>query len=383
MNKPERLIENPQKQLAEPPNGKQIQHLIEQQVQVVADVWHNPVTGFTGARETLRRAKELAKERNIPFALKQQQVLSILREFGEWQLNAPKQVVHSRARHTAADVNYRHQADLIDMNKAGFGRFRGKSYLLTVVDVYSRYAMALPISNKKADTVLAAWKLMEKEGFVPSQTFATDEGGEFAAVGRNLPEGVLFIKETPGVHTALAIVNRFHKTLERRLATASRALKINWVDLVDDVVEGYNTSKHRSLGATPAEVYTGEKDPLRPGGAARELTITQQELDRQKRLNVGVNVRIATDPGEGARPDRSFFEHWSDELFVIIRVRELDATLQNDSKTAKSKFSPAKLELYTLYHPATETTLDNSFYANELLPFKRTVHLKKANPPAR
>jgi transposase InsO family protein len=323
---------------------------VAQQTKLVVDIWKDPKTGFAGTKETLRRAKEKA---GAAFTLKPADVLAILRKQEHWQLNAPKQVVQTRAMFTAAGVNSKLQADLIDMDKAGFGKFDDLRYLLTVVDVYSRYAMAVGLPDKKAKTVLAGWNAIQEEGMVPTAQLSTDEGGEFVLVAKAIPEGVKFRAETPGVHTAVAIVNAFHRTLQKRLATATRALKKTWVQVLPAVMINYNTSLHSSLGATPLDVYEGRAEPKYPGGAAGPPPIpTDQEIHRQRRLKLGTKVRIATDPGVGARPDRSFFEHWSDETFVVVSVKDF----------------PSGLKMYYLFHPQTQTQLENGFYANELQP---------------
>ena len=68
-------------------------------------------------------------------------------------------------------------ADLVEMGK--FSRWnKGIKYLLTVIDVFSKYGWIIPLKDKKAETVILAFTKIFKEGRIPKFLW-TDKGSEF------------------------------------------------------------------------------------------------------------------------------------------------------------------------------------------------------------
>jgi transposase InsO family protein len=64
-------------------------------------------------------------------------------------------------------VNETWSADLVDMSKFAKEN-KGYKWILTVIDVLSKYAWAVPLKNKKAETVLMAFqKVLEEAGTAP------------------------------------------------------------------------------------------------------------------------------------------------------------------------------------------------------------------------
>ena len=68
------------------------------------------------------------------------------------------------------------QADLVDMQTFEKEN-KGYRYILTVIDIFSRYAWALPIKSKRREDVRDAFKLIFKEAKPEKIQF--DDGKEF------------------------------------------------------------------------------------------------------------------------------------------------------------------------------------------------------------
>ena len=69
------------------------------------------------------------------------------------------------------------QADLVDMQ--GYSRSNnGFKYLLTVIDIFSKYAWAVPLKSKTGVDQLAAFKSILDRGRTPNNLHV-DQGGEF------------------------------------------------------------------------------------------------------------------------------------------------------------------------------------------------------------
>ena len=69
------------------------------------------------------------------------------------------------------------QADLVDMQS--FARDnKGIKFLLTVIDVLSKRAWAVPLKNKTGAEIIKAFEKIFKEGRTPEK-LQTDAGSEF------------------------------------------------------------------------------------------------------------------------------------------------------------------------------------------------------------
>jgi L-rhamnose mutarotase len=152
------------------------------------------------------------------------------------------------------------QADLADMRNLASSN-DGNSYILTCIDVFSRYAFAVPVKDKRGSTVAAAFEKIFAERVL--NMLQTDRGTEFY----NVQVQELFKKNGVRHYSSLnddvkaALVERFNRTPKSRLfryMTHSHTKR--WIDVIDDVVNSYNRSHHRSIGAAPIDVTSENED---------------------------------------------------------------------------------------------------------------------------
>ena len=104
--------------------------------------------------------------------------------------------------------------DLVDMRS--LKRYNDDfSYLVTIIDIYSRYAFAFPIKNKTGNTLVNVFeKIFEKYKRKPKKLWV-DRGSEF--YNRQfldfLKDNNIKIYSTYGEHKS-AVIERFNKTLK-------------------------------------------------------------------------------------------------------------------------------------------------------------------------
>ena len=77
----------------------------------------------------------------------------------------------------ALNIDQQWVADLVEMQRY-WRQNRGVRYLLTVIDVLSKYAWVRPIKRKTGAELLKAFESIVAEGRRP-QTLQTDKGKEF------------------------------------------------------------------------------------------------------------------------------------------------------------------------------------------------------------
>jgi L-rhamnose mutarotase len=185
----------------------------------------------------------------------------------------------------------------------------GNSYILTCIDVFSRYAFAVPVKDKRGSTVAAAFEKIFAQR-VPNM-LQTDRGTEFY----NVQVQELFKKNGVRHYSSLnddikaALVERFNRTLKSRLFRyMTRSHTKRWIDVIDDVVNSYNRSHHRSIGAAPIDVTSENEDEI----ARRQYP---PKPPFKYRYDVGDRVRIAKYKHVF---QKGYIPNWTEEIFTIV-----------------------------------------------------------------
>ncbi len=141
---------------------------------LMKNVYYNPADpGSLGGKERLKQG--VLQEYSV--ALKDKDVTDWLAAQDAYTLHrtAPVKYKHNRVVVYGKDVQF--QADLVDMSAHSKENDNIK-FLLTCIDVFSKYAWARPLKNKTGKEVTKAFDSILKENRVP-QKLQTDMGTEF------------------------------------------------------------------------------------------------------------------------------------------------------------------------------------------------------------
>lgn len=155
---------------------------------------------------------------------------------------------------------YQYQADLMDYDVLAREN-DGVTFLLTVIDCFSRFAAIVPIKNKEGPTCRDALKKAFNFMAIPKK-LQTDEGGEFHNHACQY-----FYKKNNIIHFSTfqelkaSMVERFNRTVRQKIKKyMSNKRTLRYVDILADLIHGYNKSKHSSLGVySPEEVNERNK----------------------------------------------------------------------------------------------------------------------------
>ena len=205
------------------------------------------------------------------------------------------------------------QVDLADMTR--LSRYNnGYQYLLTCIDIYSKYAWVVPLKNKGGEEVAKALDSIFKQGRVPKKV-QTDKGREFLnRIVRSLLEqyGVHhFTSEDPQIKCA--VVERFNRTIKERIWKYFTKYRTHrYINVLADIVNGYNNSKHRTIGQTPASINSTTK--VKSHSLRND---SQQNENRHCNFNTlmeGDTVRISRSK---MIFEKGYLPNWTEELFSI------------------------------------------------------------------
>jgi transposase InsO family protein len=212
-----------------------------------------------------------------------------------------------RRKTFAKGINDLFQADLADMRNLA-SHNDGYSYILTCIDVFSRFGFAVPIRDKRGSSVAIAFEKILAER-IPNM-LQTDRGVEFL----NSQVQDVFRKHDIRHYSSTnddikaALVERFNRTLKSRLYRYMTRHHTNrWIDAIDDVVSSYNRSHHRSIGMAPIDVTSDKEDAI-----ARRLYPPKPPL--KYRYETGDRVRIVTYRHVFRK---GYLPNWSQEIFEI------------------------------------------------------------------
>ena len=229
---------------------------------------------------------------------------------------------YRRRKIVASDVDHIWQADLADFQDYAREN-NGYRYLLTVIDVFSRYGMGEPLVRKAGPDVKRALEtVFNRVGRMPIK-LQTDLGKEFynQHVKGLLQRHGIEHYSTDDNEIKAAIVERFNRTLKD---TISRLLvaqgTVNWTANIQPVIQGYNQSYHRTLRTSPLAVMqmSGSErsklwDRQYPHVCDNPEHMYQNVKD-DLHLNVGDYVLLQV---EKKRFEHGFTPRWTREVFRI------------------------------------------------------------------
>ena len=192
--------------------------------------------GDPGSYGGINRLYDRAKELGIPATRKK--VKEFLTNQLAYSIHKPARHKFTRNHTYTSDIDKQWQADLADMQTLA-DQNDGNRYILTCIDVLSRYAWAIPIKSKSGKDVLSGIKRMFKQARPRKpKLFQTDKGTEFfnAEVTGFLHENNI-VQFASNSDKKAAIVERFNRTLKNRIYAyfTSNNTK-RYVDVLDDIV---------------------------------------------------------------------------------------------------------------------------------------------------
>ena len=265
-----------------------------------------------GSYGGLDRLYREAKKRN-PAIVTRKGVREWAEKHLSYTLHKPARRKYPRNKVTVFSIDEVWQMDLCDMRSLRKHN-DGAQYLLTVIDVFSKYAFVRVLENKRGPTVLEAFRdIVESTGRRPLRVHA-DYGSEFKYRGFN--EYLTSIDSRYYItHSEVkaSVIERFNRTLKTRMwSYFTQNNTYRYVDAVQNIVASYNASQHRSLkGRTPESI--GPQNQLR---VWKDVYSTETRRSPPKfKYSVGDHVRISRNKGPF---EKGYTDNWSEEHFTIF-----------------------------------------------------------------
>ena len=150
--------------------------------------------------------------------------------------------------------------DLADMQSLS-RKNKGIKYLLCAIDLYCKYAFVIPLKDKKGISIVNAFKkIIKQSNRKPSKTWA-DQGEEFYnnVFEKWLSDNDINMYSTYNEGKSV-VAERFIRTLKNKLYKHMTTTGKNiYYDVLDDVVNKYNNTKHNTIKMKPIDVGDNNK----------------------------------------------------------------------------------------------------------------------------
>jgi hypothetical protein len=244
---------------------------------------------------------------------KLQKVRAFLESQAAYSKHKQRYGAFPRRKVTSPYKDYLWQADLVFVLKHK-KQNKGFAYILTAIDVLSRYGFAIPVKDKSANEMIRAFSEIFRTGRKPKY-IQTDSGKEF--FNKKFHS---FLNDHGIGHyhnysdLKACVVERFNRTIMTRLSkyfTFKQSTK--YLEVLPEIVESYNASVHRSIGISPKDVSIENEMEVWEKSNKDLYTKTF----RKPKLKLHDKVRLCKNRGAFVK---GFAPSYTSEIFEISEV---------------------------------------------------------------
>ena len=215
-------------------------------------------------------------------------------------------------------------------------RSNGFKYLLTAVDRFTRWPIAIPLVDISAQSVCEAFTYGWIAHFGVPATITTDRGSQFSsATFQQLTKvwGVKVLMTTPYHPEANGLVERLHRRLKEALIALGNDHPEEWFWKLPCALLSIRTTFKPDLGASPADLVYGEGLAV-PGEILSTTPSTDPQLARQRQAALAdLRIEVArfqpTQTSAHRRPQLHLPQDLDTCTHVFIRRGGVQSTLSS------------------------------------------------------
>ena len=228
------------------------------------------------------------------------------------ELHKSKRKNYTRRKIIVNHIDEIFAADLVEMQK--FAKLnKGYRYLLTCIDIFSKFSWVIPLKDKKGITIKNALeKIFNKR---KPKFLWTDKGTEFynKQVQDLLNENNIKLYSTNNSEIKSAVVERFNRTFKNMMYKKfTENNNTIFYNILDELVNNYNNKYHSTIKMSPIE---GSKK-------INEKKIKNiYNFEKTKKLGkfkIGDRVRISLEKNIF---EKGYETNWTQEIFVIYDIK--------------------------------------------------------------
>lgn len=250
-----------------------------------------------------------ALHRVVRGKVSKKKIQSWLQGVDAYTLHKPIRRKFQTNRVLVSTIDQQWQADLVDVSS--LQKFNdGYRYILTCIDILSKYAWAYPLKTKRSEDIVTTFQSIFSTR--KPKYLNTDAGKEF--LNSRFQK---FLKQR-GVHffrtfnnTKASVVERFNRTLKTKMwkyFTARHTYR--YIDVLQQFLNSYNNTYHSSIKRAPVEVNNQNESDV-------WLTLYGDGKDVKQKpciFNPGDIVRVSK---YKMVFEKGYETNWTEELFIV------------------------------------------------------------------
>ena len=199
--------------------------------------------------------------------------------------------------------------DLADMQSLS-KKNEGIKYLLCAIDLFSKYTFVVPLKDKKGISIVNTFnKIIKQSNRKPNKVWV-DQGGELynRVFKKWLSDNDIIMYSTFNEGKSV-VAKRLIRTLKNKLHKHMTATGKNiYYDVLDDIVNKYNNTKHNTIKMKPKDVKYDNK-----------RVYIDDYNKKDSRFNVGDRVRISKFKNIFAK---EYTPDWSRKIFIVNKIND-------------------------------------------------------------
>lgn len=279
--------------------------------QTLRKIYFDPAhpAAFGSAERLYRNAKLQMKN------LTMKEVENFLDKQISYTMHRPVRRKFKRRKTYARYVDHIWQLDLVSL-QAIAKENSGYNYIMTGIDILSRYAFAEPIKRKTGKEVTSAFKRMLRKSKRKPTKIQTDLGREFFNQDFKsfLRDNNIVLYSTSS-DMKCALVERFNRTLkEKMFRYFTHHNTLRYLDILPKLMSAYNNRPHGSLdGLRPVDVNRGNQEEV------WKILYGKDDKKLKGKFRIGEYVRISKLRGVFKK---GYTTGWTEEIFRIENILE-------------------------------------------------------------
>ena len=199
--------------------------------------------------------------------------------------------------------------DLADMQSLS-RKNKDIKYFLCAIDLYRKYAFVIPLKDKKGISIVNAFNKIIKQCNRKPNKIWVDQGGEFYnnVFEKWLSDNDINMYSTYNEGKSV-VAERFIRTLKNKLYKHMTATVKNvYYDVLDDVVNKYNNTKHSTINMKPIDV-----------GDNNKRVYIDEHNEKDSKFKAGDRVRISKFKNIFAK---GYTPNWRSEIFIVDKIND-------------------------------------------------------------
>jgi hypothetical protein len=186
---------------------------------------------------------------------------------------------------------------------------KGYKYLLTVIDVFSKFAWAIPLKAKTGKQMIELFQNIFKER-KPKKIW-TDAGKEFINKDfkKFLADNEIELYQTYNEGKAV-VIERFNRTLKEKMWRYFTETNSNkYLDILPKLLSEYNNTIHRTIKMTPIEGSQVKNE--------HKINYMPKVTKEKPKFKIGDRVRIYK---YKKLFSKGYETNWTEEIFVVSAI---------------------------------------------------------------